>query len=224
MTAETFFYEYEEAPIRVKARLDSFPAGDSAIVRLDGDQSAVIRNDGPGELAVSVLLEGIPAANREVASGITLTRRFLDGDGREVTRVRTGELFTMELNIASNSSGTVDDLVIAALLTAGLAILSGITNTTPVDLVVQGFLAPFRAAGTRGSIRLPASGTPRRSELLADRVLIFDRALPEGRTIHIPLRATSEGVFAIPPAVAEDMYNPAIRAVCPSPEDKLVVE
>lgn len=29
---ETFFYEYEEAPIRVKARLDSFPAGDSAIV------------------------------------------------------------------------------------------------------------------------------------------------------------------------------------------------
>lgn len=29
---ETFFYEYEEAPIQVKARLDSFPAGDSAIV------------------------------------------------------------------------------------------------------------------------------------------------------------------------------------------------
>ena len=29
---ETFFYEHEEAPIQVKARLDSFPAGDSAIV------------------------------------------------------------------------------------------------------------------------------------------------------------------------------------------------
>ena len=29
---ETFFYEYEEAPIRVKDRLNSFPAGDSAIV------------------------------------------------------------------------------------------------------------------------------------------------------------------------------------------------
>ncbi len=39
-------------------------------------------------------------------------------------------------------------LVIAALLTAALAILSGITNTTVVDLVVQGALAPFRAAGT----------------------------------------------------------------------------
>ena len=39
-------------------------------------------------------------------------------------------------------------LVIAALLTAALAILSGITNTTPVDLAVQGILAPFRAAGT----------------------------------------------------------------------------
>ena len=39
-------------------------------------------------------------------------------------------------------------LVIAALLTVGLAILSGVTNTTVVDLVVQGALAPFRAAGT----------------------------------------------------------------------------
>jgi len=39
-------------------------------------------------------------------------------------------------------------LVIAGLLTAGLAILSGITNTTIPDLMVQGFMAPFRAAGT----------------------------------------------------------------------------
>ena len=39
-------------------------------------------------------------------------------------------------------------LVVAALLTAALAILSGITNTTPMDLAVKGILAPFRAAGT----------------------------------------------------------------------------
>ena len=39
-------------------------------------------------------------------------------------------------------------LVLAALLTAGLAILSGITNTTIPDLVVQGVLAPFRGAAT----------------------------------------------------------------------------
>lgn len=39
-------------------------------------------------------------------------------------------------------------LVVAALLTAGLAILSGITNTTIPDLVVQGILTPFKAAGT----------------------------------------------------------------------------
>ena len=39
-------------------------------------------------------------------------------------------------------------LVIAGLLTAVLAILSGITNTTIADLAVQGVLAPFKAAGT----------------------------------------------------------------------------
>ena len=39
-------------------------------------------------------------------------------------------------------------LVIAALLTVGLAILSGVTNTTVLDLAVKGVLAPFRAAGT----------------------------------------------------------------------------
>ena len=39
-------------------------------------------------------------------------------------------------------------LVIAGLLTVGLAILSGVTNTTPVDLAVKGFMAPFRWAAT----------------------------------------------------------------------------
>ena len=39
-------------------------------------------------------------------------------------------------------------LVLAALLTVGLSILSGITNTTVADLAVQGVLAPFRAAAT----------------------------------------------------------------------------
>ena len=39
-------------------------------------------------------------------------------------------------------------LVVAALLTVGLSILSGITNTSVVDLAVKGVLAPFRAAAT----------------------------------------------------------------------------
>ena len=39
-------------------------------------------------------------------------------------------------------------LVIALLLTAGLMILSGITNTTPMDLLVQGVMTPFRAVAT----------------------------------------------------------------------------
>lgn len=39
-------------------------------------------------------------------------------------------------------------LVVAALLTVALAIISGITNSTVADVLVQGVLAPFRAAGT----------------------------------------------------------------------------
>lgn len=39
-------------------------------------------------------------------------------------------------------------LVVAALLAVGLGILSGITNTTVVDLAVKGFMAPFRGAAT----------------------------------------------------------------------------
>ena len=39
-------------------------------------------------------------------------------------------------------------LVVALLLTVSLSILSGVTNKTVVDLVIQGSLAPFRAAGT----------------------------------------------------------------------------
>ena len=39
-------------------------------------------------------------------------------------------------------------VVVAVLLTVALSIVSGITNKTVVDLVIQGALAPFRAAGT----------------------------------------------------------------------------
>ena len=39
-------------------------------------------------------------------------------------------------------------LVVAVLLTVGLAILSGVTNTTVGHVIVQGVLAPFRGAGT----------------------------------------------------------------------------
>ena len=39
-------------------------------------------------------------------------------------------------------------LVIAGLITAGLAILSGVTGTTVPELVVQGLLAPFQSAAT----------------------------------------------------------------------------
>ena len=39
-------------------------------------------------------------------------------------------------------------LIFAIILSIALAIASGITNTTVVDLAVKGILAPFRAAGT----------------------------------------------------------------------------
>ena len=39
-------------------------------------------------------------------------------------------------------------LVLAALLTVGLSVLSSVTNITVADLAVQGLLAPFRAAAT----------------------------------------------------------------------------
>ncbi len=39
-------------------------------------------------------------------------------------------------------------LVVAVLLTIGLSILSGVTNTTVADLAVQGMLAPIRGAAT----------------------------------------------------------------------------
>ena len=39
-------------------------------------------------------------------------------------------------------------LVLAVLLTAGLAVVAGVTNQSLPNLIVQGVMAPFRAAGT----------------------------------------------------------------------------
>ena len=39
-------------------------------------------------------------------------------------------------------------LVLAVLVTAGLSVMSGLTNKSVPDLVVQGVLAPFRSIAT----------------------------------------------------------------------------
>ena len=39
-------------------------------------------------------------------------------------------------------------MVLAVLLTAALAVMAGLTNRSVPELMVQGVLAPFRAAGT----------------------------------------------------------------------------
>jgi len=49
-------------------------------------------------------------------------------------------------NLFSNK--VIAIMVVALLLAVSLSILSGITNKTPVDIVVQGAMAPFRAAAT----------------------------------------------------------------------------
>ena len=49
------------------------------------------------------------------------------------------KLFTTKLRII---------LVLALLLTAGLAILSSVSGQSLPDMVVQGFLAPFRAGAS----------------------------------------------------------------------------
>ena len=39
-------------------------------------------------------------------------------------------------------------VILAVLLTAVLAVMAGLTNRSVPELLVQGILAPFRAAGT----------------------------------------------------------------------------
>ena len=150
---------------------------------------------------VRVVTTGIPKKPFPRPAPVKLTRRYLDAAGKEVSRIKKGELVTVELTL--RSPGHIENAVLADILPAGRELEDDTFKTRSQKV-------PGAEKAPDGFIRL--SG---RSELRDDRYLWFGSVdgLKDDRRhlLEYRVRAVTPGTYHVPSATVEDMYNPDLR-------------
>lgn len=142
---------------------------------------------------------GIPKKPIKRNNMISISKSYVDDDGNPISKVASGSLITVVVNIAS----PVD-----------------IDRTVLVDLVPGGFELEDVTLATRSSV-IPNANLSNNSKLHGSSEIRDDRwlwfgYLPKANkdtpsTITYTLRAVTPGVYTIPQIIIEDMYNPDLR-------------
>ena len=147
---------------------------------------------------------------QDIAAGLQISRAYLAKDGSPVTSCRVGDLLTVHILL---SGGAAEHLVISDLLPAGLEIED--------EKLLTRYNLPIRNS-KKSSVEL----TARLIEKRFDRLLWFGdfegSTMP--RQITYQVRAVTPGVFQIPPAQVEAMYQPQLRAVTMPKTPAFVIE
>lgn len=141
---------------------------------------------------------GVPlAVQGDAANGIKVQRTYLDSKGKEVTSAVTGDLLTVELVIEAPVG--LANVVVDDLLPAGLEIEN--------PRLVRGNVHPPVAATTQPMAVLYAT----RTEVRDDRMVVM-ADVPGGRSRYVyAARAVNEGMFVVPAARAECMYDETVN-------------
>jgi hypothetical protein len=127
------------------------------------------------------------------AHGLTLAHEYLDEAGHPKSTFTVGDV--VRVRLVTELADDADHLMISDVLPAGFEALN----------------ARFATTGTATIAQTTEWGTYR--EILDDRVNFASVYRSHGRHVHeFQIRAIVAGTFVRPPAVAELMYEPAIRA------------
>lgn len=170
-----------------------------------------VGNTGQRDVWRIVSVEGVPAQVLPAASsgGLALKRTFwtLDGQPADLAALRQNDQIVVKIE-GGLDNNYYRDMAILDLLPAGLEIEAGVTPDQasalypwlgPLTGVAAQQLRDDRYVATFGigSRYRPSDGTPEPQPVFA---------------VAYVARAVTPGVFVLPPANAEDMYAPGVRA------------
>lgn len=150
----------------------------------------------------TVLTSGTPktSSHTPLKEGVDVEQTFLreDGGPLDLNAVRQGELIVMKTRVRS-TSGRVDNVVVQSLLPAGLEVENPrLATTEKLDWMEE------------------EESLEGYQDLRDDRILVFCNLEDAAwRVRYSVLRAVTPGLFACPPAQAEAMYTPSLRASGP---------
>jgi hypothetical protein len=123
-----------------------------------------------------------------VSDGLEIYREFVDDRSAPTITARLGEPITVRLRIRSLGDRGVSNVAIVDLLPGGFEIASG-------------SLQP--GVGSAGFDYV---------EVREDRAIFFGSVGPRVREVTYKLTPTNRGDFIVPPAFAESMYEPSVKA------------
>jgi uncharacterized protein YfaS (alpha-2-macroglobulin family) len=156
-----------------------------------------VANTGQAPIYISVEIGGVPlnAEERTVAEGIHLDRSLFQTDGKAYKGVTFRQGDSYVVRTALRATGNAEIVVMSQKLPAGFELVNPRLNA---DALPPG--------------RFEEPIAPSHLEMRDDRIIaVFDKLPSEVRYFYYTVRAVTPGTFVWPGAVAECMYNAAIR-------------
>lgn len=130
--------------------------------------------------------------NKEIVKGVEITKKYLDENNKEVSKVKLGDNITVEITMRLGSNKTLSHMVILDLLPAGFELLldNNINILQPRDNNVD-----------------ISIGKPIYTNRRDDRLMIFGTIFDHEMTYQYKIKAVNKGIFSTPAIYSEAMYD-----------------
>lgn len=143
---------------------------------------------------------------KAVTRGLEISRDYTNEKGEVVTQVTLGEKIWVHVKIRANAVQGIDNIAIVDLLPGGFEVVQQTPESAGAasdDDTEAEWQSPLGASG---------SWQPEYSDIREDRVLMYGSASEKIQEFVYQIKATNAGVFTVPPAYGEAMYDREIQA------------
>ncbi|MEQ4925083.1 alpha-2-macroglobulin family protein [Proteus hauseri] len=139
-----------------------------------------------------------------LSRGLEITRDYINEKGEVVNSATLGEKLYVHIKVRANAKQGVNNVVLVDLLPGGFEVVQQSMDNVDSDTDVE-WLSPRGVKGTQW--------IPDYSDIREDRVIIYGTASKDVQEFVYQIKATNSGIFSIPPAFAEAMYDREIQAL-----------
>lgn len=152
----------------------------------------------------------------QMSNGIEIIHEFLDTNGSPLARVTVGQDFLVRLRVRATDRDRVPQIAIVDLLPGGVEPVTELqlpadTSTAGVDPALMRRRAAVAALPVGVAER--SDWVPHHIDVREDRVVMYGEIGREAKAFTYRVRATNAGLFQVPPAFAEGMYNRTITGL-----------
>lgn len=130
--------------------------------------------------------------NKEIIKGVEITKKYLDENNQEISKVKLGDNVTVKITMRSASDDSLNNMVILDLLPAGFELLPD-NNINILERDKEAMIWKPIYINRRD-----------------DRIMIFGNIPNYEMTYQYKIKAVNKGVFTLPAIYSEAMYDPMV--------------